>query len=86
MGNGAFEGWTQWSVGCHWSRELPDGRSATLSTWQNGDGSRSGYKLGVGGAGMVYFADLETAKTAFALLAEGRIADLADAPGASHSW
>jgi len=32
-----------WTVGCHWSRRLPDGRKVTLSTWSCG--GESGYSL-----------------------------------------
>lgn len=81
MSDNAFDGWTQWNVGCHWSRDMPDGRNATLSTWQNGDGSRGGYKLGVDEAGIGYFDDLDSAKAAYDLLAEGRIVHVTDAPG-----
>lgn len=47
-----FAGWTMASVGCYWSRQLPNGRRAHLSTWQtphdwrNPD-KRSGYALTV---------------------------------------
>lgn len=85
MSNNAFEGWTKWDVGCHWSRLLPDGRKVTMSTWQNGDGSRGGYVL-VLNYRRTYFDDLATAKSAFAQLAEGRITDLAEAPGGSDTW
>jgi hypothetical protein len=80
VGEKAFEGWTPWRVGCHWSRDLPDGRSATLSTWQNGSGSRGGYTLSVEFR-TAYFDDLEMAKATYNLLAEGRIAHVTDAPG-----
>lgn len=38
-----FHGWEMWTVGCHWSRPLPDGRKVTLSTWSCG--GESGYSL-----------------------------------------
>lgn len=38
-----FHGWEMWTVGCHWSRLLPDGRKVTLSTWSCG--GESGYSL-----------------------------------------
>lgn len=38
-----FQGWENWTVGCHWSRTLPDGRKVTLSTWARG--GESGYSL-----------------------------------------
>jgi hypothetical protein len=31
-----FEGWTMASVGCHWSRQLPDGRMVHMSSGSNG--------------------------------------------------
>lgn len=31
-----LQGWTMADMGCHWSRQLPDGRIVYLSTWQNG--------------------------------------------------
>lgn len=80
MGDNPFDGWEMWDAGCHWSRELPDGRKASLSTWQNGSGSRGGYTLTVERVTR-YFDDLDTAKAAYGLLAEGRISNVADAPG-----
>jgi hypothetical protein len=40
-----FRGWTPASVGCHWSRALPDGREVHMSTWQSGSGKEGGYSL-----------------------------------------
>jgi hypothetical protein len=40
-----FEGWTMAEVGCHWSRELPGGKTAYLSTYHCGD--ESGYTITV---------------------------------------
>lgn len=40
-----FTGWTQARVGCYWSRPLPDGRVAHMSTWQRG--GEDGYSLTV---------------------------------------
>lgn len=47
-----FTGWTMANVGCHWSRQLPDGRMAYLTTWQTPHDwghpdKRSGYALTV---------------------------------------
>lgn len=80
MGEDAFDGWTTRNVGCHWGRDLPDGRSATLSTWQNGSGSRGGYSLTVEYQ-TAYFDSLEEAKSAYNLLASGSMADIEQAPG-----
>ena len=54
-----FAGWTMASVGCHWSRQLPDGRVAHLSTgqtphnWGHPD-KCSWYDLSVGNDGGRY--------------------------------
>ncbi len=61
-----FRGWEMWSVGCHWSRPLPDGRKVTLSTWSCGD--ESGYSLTLEYAN-AKFPDVEEAMAAYDVLA-----------------
>lgn len=61
-----FEGWEMASVGCYWSRSLPDGTSAHLSTWQCGD--ESGYRLTSHGHSME-FPDLASALAGYDQLA-----------------
>ncbi|BBX87887.1 hypothetical protein [Mycolicibacterium aubagnense] len=61
-----FAGWESASVGCHWSRELPDGRVAHMSSW--GCGDRSGYSITVEYVRRL-FPDLEHAKSAHEFLA-----------------
>lgn len=70
-----FDGWTQWSVGCHWSRTLPGGAVVTLSTWQCG--SDSGYSL------TVNYESTNYADLAFALATYDQLA--AAAEGAHHA-
>lgn len=66
-----FDGWQMWSVGCHWSRMLPDGRKVTLSTWACG--AESGYQLTVNYESK-QFPGIAEANAAYAFLA-------ASAPG-----
>jgi hypothetical protein len=61
-----FAGWTPSDVGCHWSRHLPDGRTAHLSTYSSGE--ESGYTLTVDYATTTY-PDLDAANAAFTSLA-----------------
>jgi hypothetical protein len=68
-----FAGWTMANVGCHWSRQLPDGRMAYLSTWQTPHNwghpdKRSGYSLTVDYEDSRY-DDLASALTAFDAMA-----------------
>lgn len=77
-----FEGWQQADVGCHWSRPLPDGREAYLSTWAYA--GRSGYSLTVNFVSC-RFPGLEEAKAAFDFLAASTARDIQDAPGALSS-
>lgn len=74
-----YEGWKQWSVGCHWSRKLPDGRSVHMSSWACG--SRSGYSLTLDYERRV-FSDLNAAKAAYEYLASEPGLAIADVPGA----
>ncbi len=55
-----------WSAGCHWGRDLPDGRTVSLSTWSCG--TRSGYSLTVDHHRR-QFPGLTEAKAAYAFLA-----------------
>jgi hypothetical protein len=75
-----FAGWEMASVGCYWSRALPDGRMVHMSSWASG--SRSGYALTVDFVECV-FPGLDEAKAAYEFLATaGRRASVIDAPGA----
>lgn len=74
-----YEGWEQAAVGCHWSRKLPDGRRASMSTWMCG--KRSGYSLVVDYVRR-YFTGLEEAKDAYAFLAAEPGRSVVDVPGA----
>lgn len=77
-----FAGWQQAAVGCYWSRALPDGREAHLSTWACG--TRSGYSLTVNFV-IRRFPGLEEALAAFEFLAASPERDIAHAPGALAS-
>lgn len=75
-----FAGWEMTSVGCHWSRALPDGRMVHMSSWACG--SRSGYMLTADFVEGV-FPGLDEAKAAYEFLATARRrANVTDAPGA----
>lgn len=75
-----FAGWDAASVGCHWSRPLPDGRTLHMSTWACAD--RYGYSLTLDFESRV-FPDLEAAKAGYAFLARAQAGtSLADVPGA----
>jgi len=58
-----FAGWTQADVGCYWSRQLPDGRTAHLAS------TSAGYTLTVDFQS-THHPDLDDAITAFAALAD----------------
>jgi hypothetical protein len=57
-----YAGWTQASVGCHWTRSLSDGRAVHMSTWQRG--GDSGYSLTINYE-RVEYGDLASALAAF---------------------
>lgn len=63
-----FTGWAQARVGCYWSRPLPDGRIAHMSTWQRG--GEDGYSLTINYRRAEY-PDLPAALAAFERLENG---------------
>ena len=70
-----FAGWTMANVGCHWSRQLPDGRMAHLGSWTNAhlpshQDYRSGYALTVDYQRADYNT-LDGALAAFDMMAKG---------------
>lgn len=70
-----YAGWTQASVGCHWSRSLSDGRAVHMSTWQRG--GDDGYSLTINYERLEY-PDLASALAAFDRLDHGSAANGVD--------